>query len=510
MSRAAPRTRPARTGRALVCAWLLLSPVAAFADILHLKDGRSLKVESWEIRGDNLIFEFAGGSVTVPKSLLERVEKTAEEKPAPAPNTAASSTAAPASAAPPAPAARRAPAPPATPTRPRRPAPPPAAPKTEPLDVEDLEDMSPADLEKLAEKLKRTAGSASSGREEAAKQAALVLTLLGRDAVERNDLATAQGRFGEALTYDSRCLPALIGLSAAYLKAGKDQYARAQIEEGLVAFPKDPSLHFLLGEVYYEQESLREAIEEWELSLSLLDDPRVAARLEKARREFSVGGEYARKESPHFTFRYDGSGPVSEALASSLRDALEEDYADLSSRFQFAPSAPVVVIFYPARRFQEVTLEPANVAGLFDGKIRVPLGGVKSLSPPLRAVLIHELTHAFVAGKSGGNCPRWLQEGLAQLSEGKALSAGEERALARDLAATQGRSWYDNFSYPSALSFTRYLADRYPFEVLLEALDQMKAGESDEEALATATRESFATLQQGWMDRLVQQFAESR
>ena len=502
--RAAPPRRPAGSGRALLCACLLLFPVVAFGDILHLKDGRSLKVESWEIRGDNLIFEIAGGSVTVPKSLLERVEKTVEAKPA-------SAGTAPAPTAAPAPAPQRAAAPPATPARPRRPAPPPTAPKTEALDdAEDLEDMTQADLEKLSEKLKRAAGSASSGREEAAKQAALVLTVLGTEAAERNDLASAQGRFGEALTYDARCLPALIGLSAAYLRAGKDQYARAQIEEGLVAFPKDPSLHYLLGEVYYQQENLREAIQEWELSLSLLDDPRVAARLEKARREFSVGGEYARKESPHFTFRYDGSGPVSEALASSLRDALEEAYADLSSRFQFIPAAPVVVIFYPARRFQEVTLEPANVAGLFDGKIRVPLGGVKSLSPPLRAVLLHELTHAFVAGKSGGNCPRWLQEGLAQLSEGKAISAGEERALARDLAATQGRSWYDKFSYASALSFTRYLVDRYPFEVLLEALDLMKAGESDEEALAAATRESFATLQQGWMDRLVQQFAESR
>jgi tetratricopeptide (TPR) repeat protein len=490
--------------RAYLAACLLLLPCLAGADVLHLKDGRSLKVESWEVKGDNVIFEIAGGSVTIPRSLLERVEKTVEEAPA-----AAAAPAAPTSPVPKTPGARRATPPatsPPTPPRARRPAPP----KPEPPADEDWEDMSEAELAKQAERLKRLAGSTTPDREEAARQAALVLSLLGREAVERNDLSTAQGRFGEALTYDARCLPALIGLSAAYLRAGKDQYAKAQIEEGLVAFPKDPALHFLLGEVHYQQENLRDAISEWELSLSLENDPRVAARLEKARREFAVDGEYARKESPHFTFRYDGSGSVSESLAAALRDALEDAYADLSDRYQFIPPAPVVVIFYPTRRFQEVTQEPANVAGLFDGKIRVPLGGVKSLSPPLRAVLVHELTHAFVSGKSGGNCPRWLQEGLAQISEGKALSAGEERSLARDLAATQGRSWYDNFSYPSALSFTRYLEDRYPFEILLEALDAMKSGSSDEEALAAATRESFAALQQGWMDRLVQQFAESR
>ncbi|HEV8374992.1 MAG TPA: hypothetical protein VGR38_02025, partial [Candidatus Polarisedimenticolia bacterium] len=46
------------------------------ADVLHLKDGRSIPVESWEYRGDQLVFEIAGGSVTIPRSLVVRVEAT--------------------------------------------------------------------------------------------------------------------------------------------------------------------------------------------------------------------------------------------------------------------------------------------------------------------------------------------------------------------------------------------------------------------------------------------------
>lgn len=466
---------------------------SAGADVLHLKDGRSIPVESWEIKGENVVFEIAGGSVTIPRSLLERVEVTTPP---------AEKVATPTGGTTPAPAGR----PPAAP----RPAPRPAAktptaPANPPADWSQLpEDAKERELDKM----KRSLRDNPRQREELSRLLALGLSDLAAGSATQGDFAAARTRFGEALSYDPRCLPAVIGLSSVYLKQGKDTYARAQIEEGLVFFPKDPTLHALLGEVHYLQENLRDAIAEWETSLSLKNDPAVAARLQKARREFAVDEGYQRKDTAHFTFRYEESGAIPEALASALRDYLESEYGDLSDRFQYVPPGPVVVILYPSRDFHQVTQEPATVAGLFDGKIRIPLGGVKTLNPPLRAVLVHELTHAFVYGKSGGNCPRWLQEGLAQLQEGRSISPAEERSLVRDLAASEGRSWYDEFTYASSLSFTSYLSERYPFQIFLEALDRMKSGESAEEALKESTREDFAQLQKGWVDQMVSQFAE--
>jgi len=155
-----------------------------------------------------------------------------------------------------------------------------------------------------------------------------------------------------------------------------------------------------------------------------------------------------------------------------------------------------------------MTRLPASVSGLFDGKIRVPVGGWKALNPEIRAVLVHELTHAFVFGKSGGGCPRWLQEGLAQMAEGKPLLASEERSLARDLAASEGRSWYDTFTYPSSLSFTRYLSGRFGFPALVETLDRIRGGLAAEEALRETTREEFSALQEAWIDDLLKKLSE--
>jgi tetratricopeptide (TPR) repeat protein len=474
---------------------LLISGGWLWGDVLHLKDGRSLQVESWHYQGDQIVFEIEAGSVSIPRSLVERIEATSPPTPVPAPAAAAGTKP---SGGTPSPGGADRPAAPA-----RR-----SAPPAPPPPVVVSSDLSDSELQESLDRLKRDLRDEPRRRESDSREIARGLALLAVRFDARKDLSGAESAYREALTYDSRCLPALVGLSSLYLKQGKDLYARAQIQEGLISHPNDPSLHALLGSVYYAEENLPDAISEWETSLSLKADPRVASSLEKARRELAVDHAYSRTEAPHFTLRYEQGGPADTPLGPSIRDYLEEKYQDLAARFEYVPPAPIVVLLYPTREFHEMAHVPASVVGLFDGKIRVPIGGVKELNPAVRAVLVHELTHAFAFGKSGGNCPRWLQEGLAQLSEGRPLLSSQERGLARDLAASEGRSWYEEFSYPSSLSFTRYLEDRFGFSALVEALDRMRTGLSAEEALHETTRETFGELQKGWMEDLLKKFAE--
>src|SRR4029450_8653340 len=81
------------------------------------------------------------------------------------------------------------------------------------------------------------------------------------------------------------------------------------------------------------------------------------------------------------------------------------------------PRDAVPLILYSKEQFRDVTQSPGWAGGLFDGRIRVPVGG-KIDERELDRVLSHELTHSIVYGLAPRGVPQWLNEGLAVLFEG--------------------------------------------------------------------------------------------
>ncbi len=63
-----------------------------------------------------------------------------------------------------------------------------------------------------------------------------------------------------------------------------------------------------------------------------------------------------------------------------------------------------------------------HVAGLFDGRIHLPLIESSQKSTWLKSILWHEYSHAIVWQLSRGKCPSWLNEGLAVYHEEAILS----------------------------------------------------------------------------------------
>jgi tetratricopeptide (TPR) repeat protein len=326
---------------------------------------------------------------------------------------------------------------------------------------------------------------------------AALLTLMGNERLRGGDPDAAVDAYERAAGLDPALVAAQVNLAAALLEQGRNREALGHLDAALALDPDQPDAWFYRGEALYRDEQVPEAIRAWERAETLAPSERTRACIEKASREQAVGGDYRASAGAHFTLRYDGARS-DPALGDAILAFLEDRFTALVSRYNALPESVIVVILYPKEEFHEVTQTPQWTGGLYDGKIRVPVGGVRSLDDPLRRVLVHELTHALVAAKSRGNAPTWAQEGLAQIEEGRSPSRRVTLELARAYRLQGGDGFGEALDYASSLAFTTYLIDRHGFGAMLDFLDRLGHGASEAEAFGGAFGTSYAAAARDW------------
>src|SRR5262249_8776843 len=208
-------------------------------------------------------------------------------------------------------------------------------------------------------------------------------------------------------------------LNVAYLHLRRSEYRKSldYLDHARRITPDNPDVFKLAGWAYYGLNKLDQAIGEWKHAESLRKDPEVEAGLEKVEKDKAVEDEYKENESAHFTLRY--SGAAAPELAREVLRTLESHYDAIESELSFSLADPIAVILYTGQAFADTTRAPDWVEALNDGRIRVPVQGLTSMTPELSHILKHELAHSFVRQKTRGHAPSWLQEGLAQWLEGR-------------------------------------------------------------------------------------------
>jgi len=212
-----------------------------------------------------------------------------------------------------------------------------------------------------------------------------------------------------------------------------------------------------------------------------------------------------------FRLRYDGG--INEPLGTSVLEVLAGAYDNYSARLQFRPEEPVTVVLELGASFQDAQL-PEWAAGLNDGIIHVPLRGMDQLSVPLIAVLRHELAHSFIRARTGGNCPTWLQEGIAQWLEGgdprredAAVTAALRRGRLLPLLTLEGpfQSLPPDqvaLAYAESLSAVAHIARTRGEGAIVRLLAGLGDRLPAEEALPVALALSYPEFQRSWEDAL--------
>lgn len=430
---------------------LIVLSTPGFSDVIHLKNGRQIECESAWEDGKEVRYKTSTGVVSIPRVMVAKIEKTNLK--------------------------------PSTQTAQSKP--------TESPNQSSVESLDPS----------------------AKKILARSFTDLGKDQVEKKDFVIALENFKKAYAMD-KDRETTFNLAMAYFQVKDDWNAELLFNELLKLDPKNTTALNMLGEIAWRKEKLDEALDFWQKSLQIRKDPVLSAKLDRLKRERKASREYDNSESLHFIMRYDG-GKADPYLVDQISDFLEETYQRLSLQFDAFPTTAFVVVLYPQERFQAITDAPAWSGGINDGKIKLPIKGVKSLTDEMKNALVHELTHSFVNFKTSGNCPVWLQEGLAQHMEGKQASDEANRLLGALASAGQlprieqlngsfmGASTdVAQVLYVQSLAFTSFLLDRQPFYHVNSMLDELGKGNQLDEAFLAAYLQPLSRLEFEWRQSL--------
>jgi hypothetical protein len=262
----------------------------------------------------------------------------------------------------------------------------------------------------------------------------------------------------------------------------------------------------MLGYAQFASDHTKEAIASWKRSLELRPDPAVQQYLSKAQREQNVESEFSQGESTHFTLHYEGH-QTSETLRTQILQALESDYDDLVRDLGNPPRDNILVTLYTEQAFFDVTNAPTWSGAMNDGKLRIPISGLSSLTPDLAHVLKHELAHSFITQLSGGRCPPWLHEGIAQFVEPKSLGSNGHQ-LSRLFKAQQNiplnalEGSFLQFSgaqayvaYAESLAAVSYINDSYGMSDVQRILQRINSGSSTEAALRATIHSDYGQLE---------------
>jgi tetratricopeptide (TPR) repeat protein len=331
----------------------------------------------------------------------------------------------------------------------------------------------------------------------------------GMEHVKSGNYQAARDSFEEAIRYNDSNAAAHLGLGLAYFHLRDDRDAERELMRAAELDPRQAASYQILGELYYRKDDLEAAASYWQKAVDLNpSDSVLLARLERIKKEHRAEKDFNRDVTSHFLTKYEGREKI-EAGRIVLR-TLEDAYGEVGRALSYYPDREIQVILYSSQQFREVTDAPGWSSGVFDGKIRIPIGGIERETPGLRRLLYHEYAHAVVRSITP-RCPTWLNEGLAQYFEGREID-GQQRSLLRQiaragklpsLAGLEGPfiglgPGQAALAYLFSLSSVQYMIDSFGMYRVKAVLEELAAGGDMSRAISSGITLSYEELDRGW------------
>jgi tetratricopeptide (TPR) repeat protein len=331
--------------------------------------------------------------------------------------------------------------------------------------------------------------------------------------MKAGDYQTARDSFKQALEYNDSTADGHLALGIAYYHLRDDSHAERELSKALELSPKASTAYRFLGELSYRKDDMETAIAYWEKAVELNPSATdIRERLDRIRKEHNAEKDFNRDVTGHFLAKYEGREKI-EAGRIVLR-ILEDAYGEVGRSLSYYPDREIQVILYSGQQFTDVTDAPGWSGGIFDGKIRLPIGGIEQETPGLRRILFHEYTHAVVRAITP-RCPTWLNEGLAQYFEGRQIDSRQQEMLKKLMQAEKLPSLTNlegsfmglgggqaQSAYLLSLSSVRYMIDSFGMYRIKDVLDELAKGADINKALTVGIMHTYEEFERGWKKSL--------
>jgi tetratricopeptide (TPR) repeat protein len=466
-----------------VCGGMAAFCEYAAADTIVLKNGRRIVALSVVEEGDRVRYQTSAGELSLPKSIVDHIEKGGA-LPVETPGAGAANLSIAASA------------------------------------MELPGEGAGSEIERLAvhdgsvdrEYIAKAEGEARGGGAHSGSVAAVAHHAAAMFELSKGDLEHALADERAALTYQPEELVLLMNVAYLYLKKSEYKQSLDYLERAKRVAPNNADVAKLAGWAYYGLNKIDQAVAEWKHAMELRPDAEVKAALDKAQRDKQEEESYKENESAHFKLKYNGSAEPS--LARDVLRTLEAHFAAIESALDYTPPESIGVILYTQQAFADITQAPGWVGALNDGRIRAPVQGLSGVNGELSRVLKHELTHSFIRQKTRGLAPIWIQEGLAQWMEGKRssdsgavlaqlYSEGQAPPLGQLEASWMGLDGKQaGYAYAWALASIEYIVQSNGMGDVERILGRIGSGESTESALRDVLHSDYNDLMQSTAEYL--------
>lgn len=272
-----------------------------------------------------------------------------------------------------------------------------------------------------------------------------------------------------------------------------------------------PVVLFSLAELLVSVERYDEAIRLLERVAVRVPNAGVEDRLRQVRMEKRLAASNEVLRTDHYDVVYPPERGA--PFAQRIGELMEAERSRLLSLVPLTgPGRRTVVHVLPWDEFAMTWASVPGVVGIYDGKIRLPFGGVRELFPEVVAIVSHELAHALLAELTNDRAPRWLQEGVAQhaemvklrsnpvpgdVSRGLFLSLTSLDAALEALpdAATTERAYLEAFWW---VAFVERTGGRSALHKLI--LSHRDGAATSEEAIASVFGESAEAFHRRFLD----------